>query len=152
MNKWLNQFLSDFHQAYLKKLGFKKVRHTFSRDKDDYWERFNFQGSAWNSAENKYWTFYLNVGVEFKDLEPRRNWSYFPQTHWADRIQSVVSGAPGGWDYNLNTDPEALMQELASYILKASEEMAAEILGLREHYLEGRHMEHYPFAEIQQNI
>ena len=149
MNKWLDQFLSGFHQAYLKKLGFRKVRHTFSRDMGSYWERFNFQGSAWNGAGKDYWTFYLNVGVEFKDLEPERNWSYFPHTHWADRIQTVVSDAPGGWDYNLDTDREALMQELASYILQASEKMAAESSGLRSHYLGGEYMRRrYPFAEI----
>ena len=148
MNQWLKQFLIDFHQAYLKKLGFKKVRHTFSRDMGDYWERFNFQGSAWNGAGDENWTFYLNVGVEFKELKPRRNWSYFPQTHWADRIQTIVSGAPGAWDYNLNTDRETLMRELASYIFRASEKMAAEKPGLRRHYLEGQHLTRYNFAEI----
>ena len=149
MNKWLNQFLSDFHQAYLKKLGFKKVRHTFSRDMGSYWERFNFQGSAWNGAGDEYWTFYLNVGVEFKDLEPERNWSYFAHTHWADRMETVVSSAPSAWDYNLDTDREALMESLASYILKASEKIATEIAGLRSHYLEGQHLKRrYPFAEI----
>ena len=148
MNKWFDQFLSDFHQAYLKKLGFKKVRHTFSRDRGDYWERFNFQGSAWNSAGDDYWTFYLNVGAEFKDLEPNRYWSYFPHTHWADRIETVVSSAPAAWDYNLNTDRESLMQNLASYILKASEIIGSEIAGLRNHYLEGKHMKRYTFVEI----
>lgn len=146
MNKWLNQFLSEFHQAYLKKLGFKKVRHTFSRDMGDYWERFNFQGSAWNGASDQYWTFYLNVGVEFKDLEPRRHWSYFPHTHWAERIQTVVSDAPADWEYNLNTDRHALMRELASYMSRASEKMATENSGLRGYCLEGQHTKLYSFA------
>ena len=149
MNKWLDQFLTDFHQAYLKKLGFRKVRHTFSRDMGSHWERFNFQGSASNGAGAQYWKFYLNVGVEFKDLELERNWSGFTHTHWADRMETVVSGAPPSWNYNLDTDREALMQELASYILRAGEKIAAESSGLRSHYLGGHYMQRrYPFAEI----
>jgi hypothetical protein len=149
MNKWLNQFLTDFHKAHLKELGFRKVQHTFSRDMGAYWERCNFQGSTWHSAESEYWTFYLNVGLEFKDLEPQRNWSYFPHTHWAGRMETVVSSAPSAWDYNLRTDQEALMRDLLSSMLKASEKMAAEMDGLRRHYVEGQHlMKRYAFAEI----
>src|SRR5215213_1963631 len=104
MNKWLDQFLTDFHQTYLKELGFRKVRHTCSRDMGSYWERFNFQGSTSNGAGSQYWKFYLNVGAEFKDIEPERNWSGFAHTHWADRIETVVSGAPPSWGYDLDTD------------------------------------------------
>ncbi|CAN5264221.1 hypothetical protein BH10ACI1_BH10ACI1_25920 [soil metagenome] len=141
MNKWLNQFLTNFHKTHLKKLNFKKVRHTFSRDMNEYWERFNFQGSAWNSANDDYWTFYLNYGVEFKDLEPEKHWSFFPHTHWAGRIGT-------SWNYTLETDPEALMQELEAQIFKAGVKIAREIIGLRKHYLKGNHLGYYPFTEI----
>jgi hypothetical protein len=89
------------------------------------------------------------MGVEFKDLEPERNWSGFAHTHWAARMETVVSSAPSVWNYNLNTDQERLMQELASYILKASEKIAAEIAGLQHHYLEGQHLRRrYSLDEI----
>lgn len=149
MKEWLDQFLSDFHRAYLKKLGFKKVRRTFSRDMGSHWERFNFQGSTSNYPDHDDWRFYLNVGVEFTDLEPGRNWSYFPHTHWAGRMETVVSSAPSAWTYKPNTDRERLMRELASHILKASQKMAAEAAGLRNYYLEGQHLrKRYPFDEI----
>ena len=114
----------------------------------EYWERFNFQGSAWNFADDEYWTFYLNVGVEFKDLEPQKYWSYFPNTHWADRIKTVNPDVPASWNYNLDTDQEAIMPELEAQILKASAKMANQKEGLRHHYLEDKHLEIYPFAEI----
>lgn len=72
MNQSVESSLSEFHRQQLKPLGFKKVRHTFSRDKETYVERFNFQGSAWNTSEsNEPWLFYINVGIEFKDLPDR---------------------------------------------------------------------------------
>lgn len=148
MNKWLNQFLTDFHKTHLKKFGFSKVRHTFSRDMGKYWERFNFQSEAWNSAGNKYWKFYLNVGIEFKDLEPQKPWLYLSHTHWADRIKTVNPDAPYCWNYNLDTDREALMRELEAQILKASAKMANETAGLKRHYLKGKRLERYSFAEI----
>lgn len=147
MKKWLDEFLSEFHKHYLKSLGFKKVRRTFSRDMGDYWERFNFQGSSWNYPDNEDWRYYINLGVEFKDLEARRNWSYFSHTHWSGRIESVVKSASAVNKYNENTNKKELAEKLNGYILQASRKMSEEIKGLRLHYLENKHLEHYPFKD-----
>jgi hypothetical protein len=47
MKEWLDQFLSHFNQDYLKELGYKKARRTFSRDMGSYWERaLIFKGAS----------------------------------------------------------------------------------------------------------
>lgn len=148
MKKWLDQFLGDFHRGYLKKLGFTKVRRTCSRDMGEYWERFNFQGSMSNYPDRENWRFYLNVGVEFKDLVPRQYWSLFPHTHWSERVESVVPSAPRVYEYNLRTDREAMMGELFSYIQRASEKIAMEHAGIRSHYLGDDSLKVYKFAAI----
>jgi len=137
MKEWLNQFLSDFHHRYLKGLGYKKVSRTFSRDMGSYWERFNFQGSRSNDPDRDNWRFYLNVGVEFKDLESRRYWSLFPHTHWSVRVESVVRNAPRQYEYNSHTNREVLMRELFFYLQSASEKIARESADIRSHYLSG---------------
>jgi hypothetical protein len=148
MKEWLDQFLSDFHRGYLKELGFKKTRRTFSRDMGDYCERFNFQGSTSNYPDHESWRFYLNVGVEFKGLESRRYWSLFPHTHWAVRVASVVPSAPSKYEYNLQTNREGLMLQLSSYLQRASEKIARESEGIRLHYLAGDSTKGYIFDEI----
>lgn len=147
MKEWLDEFLREFQKNHLKELGFKKVRRTFSRDLGDYWERFNFQGSSWNSSDEETWLYYINLGVEFKDIEPRKYWSYFPHTHWSGRIESVVGAASVVGQYDENTNKEELAKNLKRYILEASGKMLAEIKGLRQYYLEGRHLEQYPFKD-----
>lgn len=145
MKKWLDEFLSEFHKNHLKELGFKKVRRTFSRDMSNYWERFNFQGSSWNSSDEENWRYYINVGIEFKDLDERKYWSYFPHTHWSGRIESVVNESSELGEYSERTDKTELAEKLEKYILEASAKMANEIKGLRAHYLENRHLEIYKF-------
>jgi hypothetical protein len=147
MKKWLDEFLSEFQKNNLKALGFKKVRRTFSRDMGDYWERFNFQGSMSNYPDVKNWRYYINLGVEFKDLEARRYWSLFPNTHWSERIESVVKEAPAMYEYNENTNKNELAEKLKGYILEASQKMSQEIKVLREYYLEKKNLEKYPFKD-----
>ena len=147
MKKWLDEFLSEFHKNHMKELGFKKVRRTFSRDKGEYWERYNFQGSAWNYPDQKDWRYYINIGVEFKDLKRLEHWSYFPQTHWAARIGAVVKSAPAIKEYNENTDKTELAKKLKENILEASKKISEKIEILRKNYLEGKHLEKYPFNE-----
>lgn len=147
MKNWLDEFLSELHKEHLKKLGFKKVRRTFSRDMGGYWERFNFQGSSCNYSDVEDWRFYINLGVEFKDLTPRRNWSLFPPTHWSERIRQVVKSAPEYVVYNKTTNKEELAEKLEAYILEASRKMSEEIKGLRSYYLENKSLEIYPFRD-----
>jgi hypothetical protein len=123
LKDWLASLLSELHREFLKPLGFKKHRHTLSRDRETYVERFNFQGSASSSSQEK--RFYLNVGIEFSDLEPgTRNWVYFPNTHWAVRVRELVDGAPEHWDCDESTDCGDLKRQLAQLIAKASESLA----------------------------
>ena len=147
MKKWLDEFLTEFHKEHLKTLGFKKVRRTFSKDMGNYWERFNFQGSSWNYPGNEDWRYYINLGVEFKDLPSRRNWSYIPHTHWSGRIESVLKDASAVGEYNEDTNKKELAEKLKDYILEASRKMSEEIEGIRSHYLGKKHLEQYPFKD-----
>jgi hypothetical protein len=58
----------------MKPRGFTKKRHTFCRDRETYVERFQIQGSTWNSSTSSDWVFYLNAGLFWPDLpEPVEN-------------------------------------------------------------------------------
>jgi hypothetical protein len=136
MKNWLNDVLAELHKENLKPLGFTKVRHTFSRDCGTYWERFNFQGSTWNGTGVK-WRFYINVGIEFKDLNPNPHWSYFSHTHWAARVDKLASSAPEEWDYDASTDREELKVQLAQLIVEASRTLRSRTERIRREYLAG---------------
>jgi hypothetical protein len=137
MKDWLNKFLSEFHRLHLKRLGYKKTHHTFSRDMGEYWERIQFQGSDSNGLY-PHWKFYVNVGIEFKDIAPRRNWSGFAHTHWAKRIESLVPHAPAHWKYNQETQQEILTSELLSLFNLASERLAVESSTIKTFYLQNK--------------
>ena len=134
MKKWLPVLLSEFHREVLKPQGYRKEGKTFVRDCGSYKERYNFQGSSWNGSGVK-WRFYLNVGLEFTDLEPERNWSYFANTHWATRIRSVVPDAPRWWEYSEKTNRAEIKKELAHLIGRASESLKAEASNTRSEYV-----------------
>ena len=95
MNKWIPNFLSEFHKAVMKPSGYKKDGRKFNKDQGEYWERIYFQGSPMMP-----YCFYINIGIEFKDVRDydcRYNFVLVPSTHWAVRIGELVSGAPGEW-------------------------------------------------------
>jgi hypothetical protein len=135
MKRWFESFLSELHAEHLKPLGFRKTGHTISRAMQGYHERFNFQGSSWNSSGVK-WRFYLNCGVEFTDLPSERQWSYFPHTHWAGRAEQLVPTAPLEWDYGPATDPMALKAQLHALVLDVSRQFGRRTASLRVSYLE----------------
>ncbi len=135
MKEWLDKFLSEFHKSRLKNLGYKKSRRTFSRDMGNYWERFNFQGSMSNGL-NEDWRFYINIGIEFKELTPRKYYSYFANTHWANRIESVVKTASGIWYYNSTTNQKDLMSQLVPLFDLVSKELSSESNLIRISYTE----------------
>ena len=101
---------------------------------DGYFLRFHFQGSTSNGLFET-WRFYINVGVEFQDLEPEPWWSYFAHTHWADRIRQVVPDAPEDWRYNEATDRSVLANEVSSLLPLATEQVAENIEQIRHDYL-----------------
>jgi hypothetical protein len=138
MQKWVSSFFSELHRNHLKQLGFKKVRHTFSRDAGDYWERINFQGSAWNNS-NEPWDFYINVGVEFKDLPERKYWALLPHTHWSRRIGEIVKDAPGGYEIAPNKNEVELATQIVIHIQKASATISLNIADIRSSYISKGH-------------
>jgi hypothetical protein len=134
MKRWFESLLSELHAELLKPLGFRKTGHTISRGMQGYDERFNFQGSSWNSSGLR-WRFYLNCGIEFTDLPPERQWSYFPHTHWAGRAGQLVPTAPSEWEYGPATDPTALKKQLHAIVLEGSRQFALRATSLRASYL-----------------
>ena len=137
MKSWLPTLLSELHREILKPQGYRKEGKTFVRDCGPYKERYNFQGSSWNGTGVK-WRFYLNVGLEFTDLEPERDWSYFANTHWATRVRGVVPEAPKQWDYSEKTNRAEIKKEIAQLICRASEGLKAEASNIRNQYIAKR--------------
>jgi hypothetical protein len=131
---WLASLLSELHRESLKAARFRKEGSTFSRERDGYVERFNFQGSNWSSSVET--LFYLNVGVEFAEFGPaKHNRVYFKRTHWASRIEELVPGAPENWRCGEATDRAVVRAQLAMLITTASEQVAARLSELRAAYL-----------------
>src|SRR3972149_12037962 len=97
MDKSLSSTLSKLHRAVLKPPGFRKKSATFSRERADYTELFNIQASRWNGPWGR--SFYVNCGLTFRDLPMEFPWTYFPNTQWADRIETVVPTAPSRGAY-----------------------------------------------------
>ncbi len=130
MKKWIPEFLSAFHKEVMKPLGYRKSGRTFHREMGGYRERIYFQG-----CRRVPFCFYINVGVEFKDIQDYdccRNFVLIPCTHWAERIRSLVPGSPGEWVIQDDTDREALKKSLSELIPRASAEMSARIGPLRD--------------------
>jgi hypothetical protein len=131
---WLVRLLSELHRESLKPAGFGKEGSTFSRDRGEYVERFNFQGSSWSSAAET--LFYLNVGVEFAEFGlAEQGWVYFKRTHWGCRVDELVPAAPDDWRCNATTDRAALRAQLAELVVRASGQIAARLPELRAAYL-----------------
>jgi len=137
MQKWVSDFFSELHRNHLKQLGFKKVRHTFSRDMGEYWERINFQGSAWNFS-NEPWMFYINVGIEFKDL-PEGSSILFSHTHWKRRIEEIIEKADDTYQITPGNNEDELGAQLATYIQTASQIIASDIKKIRRSYIAKGH-------------
>ena len=137
MKQWVEDFFSEFHRQHLKSLDFKKVRHTFSRDKGVYIERFNFQGSDWNTSnDGDPWLLYINVGVEFKDLPARTPCADFTRTHWWQRIEDVAPDAPNSYDLRFPVDIEATGSVLITHMQNASNNLSDHITKIRRLYLD----------------
>ncbi len=136
MRDSVTQFFSSLQWEHLKARGYKKVRHTFSRDMDGYTERIKFQGSSWNDSHSP-WRFYINFGVEFPDLPPRTSCRDFPAAHCWTRIERIVPDAPKQYDLP-DTDTAEFVTALAGYLDCASRQVARQIRRIRRSY-EQRH-------------
>jgi hypothetical protein len=133
VDKTLSTSLSLLHKTVLKPAGFLKKAGTFSRVHSTRTELFNIQSSQWNGPWGR--SFYINCGLLFSDLPLEHPWQYFPGTQWADRIGSVVPGAPSSWAYSDETI-DTVREKLGQFILRASEAMAKDLTKYRQCYLE----------------
>lgn len=89
---------SELHAAFLKPHGFRKVGATFSRDRANYVELYNIQGSPWNFRDRP-WEFYLNVGVRFPGIALVGNAKVTPTSeHAGGRSNSIVAGSPPSFE------------------------------------------------------
>ena len=140
MKAWLPTLLSELQREHLKAAGFRKDGRTFSRDREAYWERFHFQGSSWNGAGVR-WRFYVNAGIEFKDLPERRFWSHFAHTHWAGSVEHLVPEAPAQWEYDESTDRTAVKAHLATILIAASRVLDRRADTLRAEYVRGQRVQ-----------
>jgi len=130
-----SKFFSDLHRSYLKGKGYRKQRHTFTRDHPGFTERVQFQGSAWNSSGSP-WRFYINVGVQFRDLPPRLPDRDLPGTHCWARIESLVPEAPS--EFELTSQQHQISADLVRLVEMASQRVAQQIDAVRERYEETR--------------
>jgi hypothetical protein len=135
MSEKVKAFFSQLHADYLKPWGFRKQRHTFTRDLVGYSEVVQFQGSSFNLAILP-WRFYVNFGIRFHDLSPRSPDRDLPGTHCWTRIRAILPDAPAYFD--LGTDDAGFVGGIANLVQDASKRVALEIDSLRRLYREGR--------------
>jgi len=129
----LDQFSSVLHMLHLKPRGYRKVRHTFSRQRDGYAEHFQFQGSSWND-ENSDWRFYLNCGISFDGLPRRSPDVDFPRTHASTRAEHIVPAALPHYEINA-IDPAHLVPDIVAVVDTCSEYFARRHEYLMDAYL-----------------
>ena len=132
MREFVKAFFSLLHREHLKPSGYRKLRHTFSREMSEYTEHVQFQGSSWNDAASP-WRFYINFGVQFAGVSPRTPDRDFPDTHCWTRIEHIVPDALSQYDIP-EADLPAFAAEIAAYVASASEAAARHIARIREDY------------------
>lgn len=131
MREDVENFFSRLQTVRFKPLGYKKQRHTFSRDGSGFTERVQFQGSAWNDR-NRPWRFYVNFGIQFHGLAPRNPDRDLPGTHCWARIDHLVPGAPKEFDVIAAVD--SLAAQIAALVEQASRRVVEQLDALRECY------------------
>jgi hypothetical protein len=135
MRDTVKEFFSRLHATHLRPRGYRKERHTFTRELNGFTERIQFQGSAWNSGDSS-WRFFVNFGVQFHGLPPRSPDRDLPGTHCWTRIESIVPEAPA--EFGLTGDDDLLAANLVVYLERASQCVENEIGVLRKRYKETR--------------
>jgi hypothetical protein len=121
------------HANVMKPAGFKKAGGTFKRAHPTHTELFNIQSSGWNGPWGR--SFYVNCGLAFEGLPMEHPWQHFAGTQWADRIESVVNGAPSSREYT-DDNVDQVLEAVAQDILQASAILAAGLDHYRQKYLE----------------
>jgi hypothetical protein len=132
-----DEFTSLLHREYLKPIGFRKVRRTFSREHEKHIERYQLQGSAWNT-DGMPWTFYLNCGITFIGLPRREPDLDFPHAHASMRAGYFTDLALS--KYDVSYDRMALTAE---NVLDAIKDVSRFFMRRCEHlrtaYLNGKY-------------
>lgn len=127
-----DQFFSKLHSAHLKPRGFRKVRHTFSRELDGFGEHYQFQGSDWNDEASD-WRFYINCGISFAGVPRREPDRDFPRVHAWARAPHLVHFALPHYDVS-SEDPTAHVAEVVAVIDECSSYFARRHRHLAEAY------------------
>ena len=133
---FVDRFFSELQKQHLKQLGYKKERRTFSRELPEYIERIQFQGSQWNSADTP-WRFYINVGIQFRDLPRRHPDRDFPNTHAHGRIENLVSTG-GGFFELTEQNAKEMLENISTLVTKASNALPQVALATYEKCKEGQ--------------
>jgi Domain of unknown function (DUF4304) len=113
-----DQFFSMLHSLNLRPRGFKKVRHTFSREFESYGEHYQLQGSAWNDEASD-WRFYINCGISFSGVPRREPDLDFPRVHAWARAPHLVHFALPHYDV-IADDPTSVVSDVVSVIDECS--------------------------------
>lgn len=116
-----SRLTAELHQKYLKARGFRKHGATFVREKENYLELYNVQGSPWNSGTEP-WQFYLNVGARFADLAPIQGAKLTPAyAHAEGRSDSILPGTPPTFELTERSISEvaAQLEQIISAVSEA---------------------------------
>ena len=109
------------HAGWLNAHGFKKSGATFSRERVGYIERYQIDGSRWNSGEEP-WEFDVNVGVQFEGIPLREAKGLWAKAHAIGGLSRIIDEAPVSFSVAAST-LEAVSEAVALQILKASEQL-----------------------------
>ena len=130
-----DEFARHLHVSILKKLGFRKSRHWFWRERTGYVELFEIQGSSWNSGEGP-WRFYVNVYVRFADIGPLSGVVSANPYHANGRIERIVSSAPAKFEVS-SINLAQVARDLGGIIVLASEALPNLLPAAREYATRG---------------
>ena len=149
--KLSDEFTVLLHRKYLKPLGFGKVRRTFSREHKEYIERYQLQGSAWNT-DGMPWTFYLNCGITFIGLPRREPDRDFPHAHASMRAGYFTDLASPHYDDTYER-MDLIAETLAETINDVSQFFMRRCENLIECYLGGKYFDCFRVdAELNERI
>jgi hypothetical protein len=115
-----DRFFSLLHAEHLKPRGYRKVRHTFSRQFAGYGGHYQLQGSEWNDEAGD-WRFYINCGISFDGIPRREPDRDFPHVHAWARAPHLVQVALPHYDVNVQntasvaSDVTAVIDACANY-------------------------------------
>lgn len=111
-------FGSQLHQSELKPQGFTKRNRVFRRERVDYVEAIDIQGSSWNSSFEP-WHFYIYVHVQLLDVA-LSNLSATARYHASGRIDGLVTNAPRGFELTA-ANLSQLVSEVGALVNEASQ-------------------------------